>query len=75
MTAVAANKVLVNAGLNIRIRGNKNYLTGDSKVFSQSVTAGEIVPIGTVVEVVFKNDDEEYTDKDYDGNWDSDLLH
>ena len=55
-TAQAANLTLVNAGLNIRIKGTKNYLTGtDVKVISQSVAAGENVPRGTVVEVLFRS--------------------
>ena len=63
MSAVAANQVLVNAGLNIRILGTKNYLSGTgATVVSQSVAVGEIVPRGTVVEVTFRYLD----DKDFD---------
>ncbi len=65
MTAQAANLTLVNAGLNIRIKGTKNYLTGtDVKVISQSVAAGETVPRGTVVEVLFRSNekDEDFSD-------------
>ena len=63
MTAAAANQVLINAGLNIRILGTKNYLSGTGAVVvSQSVAAGEIVPKGTVVEVTFRYLD----DKDFD---------
>lgn len=63
MTAAAANQVLINAGLNIRILGTKNYLSGTGAVvISQSVAAGEIVPQGTVVEVTFRYLD----DKDFD---------
>lgn len=66
MSAVAANQVLINAGLNIRILGTKNYLSGTgATVISQSVEAGEIVPRGTVVEVTFRHLD----DKDYDDDW------
>ena len=54
MSAKAANQVLVNAGLNVRILGTKNYLTGrDVKVVSQSIAAGTEVPRGSVVEVRF----------------------
>ena len=69
MSAAAANQVLVDAGLNIRIRGNKNYLSGSDKVTYQSVTAGELVPLGTVVEIFFGNEE------DYNKDWGSDLLH
>ena len=63
MSAVAANQVLINAGLNIRILGTKNYLSGTgATVVSQSVAAGETVPRGTVVEVTFRYLD----DKDFD---------
>lgn len=66
MSAVAANQVLINAGLNIRILGTKNYLSGTgATVVSQSVAAGETVPRGTVVEVTFRYLD----DKDYDDDW------
>lgn len=54
MTAVAANQTLVNAGLNIRIQGTKNYLSGTgATVVSQSIESGTVVERGTVVEVTF----------------------
>ena len=63
MSAVAANQKLINAGLNIRILGTKNYLSGtEATVVSQSVAAGQMVPRGTVVEVTFRYLD----DKDFD---------
>ena len=72
MSAVAANQVLINAGLNIRILGTKNYLSGtEATVISQSVAAGETVPLGTVVEVTFRH----LGDKDYDEDWTPDLSH
>ena len=72
MSAVAANQVLINAGLNIRILGTKNYLSGtEATVISQSVAAGEVVPLGTVVEVTFRH----LGDKDYDEDWNPNLLH
>ncbi len=53
-TALAANQILINAGLNVRITGTKNYLSGTSvKVVSQSIAANERVPRGTVIEVRF----------------------
>ncbi len=66
MTAAAANQTLINAGLNIRIKGTKNYLSGTGpRVIAQSVEAGSEVPRGTVVEVTFRYLDEE----DYDNGW------
>ncbi len=63
MRAAAANQVLINAGLNIRILGTKNYLSGTGAVVvSQSVPAGTEVPVGTVVEVTFRylEDEDDY---------------
>jgi stage V sporulation protein D (sporulation-specific penicillin-binding protein) len=54
MTAAAANRLIVSSGLNIRILGAKQYLSGQTAVaVSQSVAAGTMVPAGTVVEVSF----------------------
>ncbi len=62
-TAMAANKMLVNAGLNIRIYGTKNYMSGTGpRVIEQSIAPGTMVPRGTVVEVTFRYEGEE----DYD---------
>lgn len=55
MSAQAANQTLINAGLNIRIKGTKNYLSGTGcVVISQSVAPGEVVAKGSVVEVTFR---------------------
>ena len=55
MTALAANRALINAGLNIRIVGTKNYLSGSgATVISQSIPANTVVPKGSVVEVHFR---------------------
>ena len=68
MSAVAANQVLINAGLNIRILGTKNYLSGTgATVISQSIAANEIVPRGTLIEVTFRH----LGDKDYDKDWET----
>ncbi len=54
MSAKAANQTLINAGLNVRITGTKNYTTGSTvTVISQSVAPGTEVPKGTVIEVYF----------------------
>jgi beta-lactam-binding protein with PASTA domain len=54
MSAAAANRVLINAGLNIRITGTKEHLTGtQAQVITQSVPAGETVEPGTVVTLTF----------------------
>jgi stage V sporulation protein D (sporulation-specific penicillin-binding protein) len=54
MSAAAANRVLINAGLNIRITGTKEHLTGtQAQVIVQSVAAGETVEPGTVVTLTF----------------------
>lgn len=53
-SASAANSELIKKGLNIRIEGTKNYMTGTSvKVVSQSIPSGTVVPQGTVITVRF----------------------
>ena len=51
LSAAAANQVLINAGLNIRISGTKNYAGSSVRVTAQSLPAGTMVPIGSVVEI------------------------
>jgi len=52
--AVAANRLIINAGLNIKIEGAVNYDTGSGAVvIAQNPPAGEMVPKGTVVTVEF----------------------
>jgi stage V sporulation protein D (sporulation-specific penicillin-binding protein) len=59
MTAVAANETLASRGLNIRIEGTNNYLSGTGAVaISQSPAAGTEVERGTVVTVTFRNKDD-----------------
>ena len=53
LSAVAANQVLINAGLNIRINGTKNYSGSGVRVTEQSIPKGTEVARGTVVEVTF----------------------
>ncbi len=54
-TAAAANSILINAGLNIKIEGTRNYLSGTGAVVvAQSPAAGTVVPEGTVVTVTFR---------------------
>ncbi len=61
-TAAAANSMLVNAGLNIKIEGAKNYLSGvGATVISQSPAAGSVVSAGSVITVEFR-----HLDKDED---------
>ena len=52
LTAAEANKKIINAGLNIAIKGAQNYEKGSGAIVtSQSVSAGSEVPYGTVVSV------------------------
>ena len=54
-TAVAANSMVINAGLNIKIEGTKNYLSGTgATVVAQSPAAGSAVAKGEVVTVTFR---------------------
>lgn len=54
LSAAAANRVLINAGLNIRITGTKQHLTGSTaQVVRQSHAAGETVSEGTVITLTF----------------------
>lgn len=53
-SAAAANQLLINSGLNIRITGTKHHLTGiGTTVVSQSHAPGEKVAPGTVITLVF----------------------
>ena len=63
-TAVAANSSIVSKGLNIKIEGTKNYLTGTgATAVEQFPAAGETVPVGTVITVTFRYlGDEDYID-------------
>lgn len=65
MSAASANQTLIDAGLNIRIHGTKNYLSGKgATVIKQSLDAGSEVPRGTLVEVTFRYLDDEDLDKE-----------
>ncbi len=63
-TAVAANEMLANRNLNIRIAGTNNYLSGSGAVaIAQNVPAGTQVEPGTVITVTFRNlEEEEWSD-------------
>ena len=73
MTPSAANGTLVNLGLNIKITGSRNYMSGkDVVVVAQDIKPGELVAEGTVVTVTFRHLDDEdaydYDDVYGDGN-------
>lgn len=54
-SASAANKLLINAGLNVRIEGTQNYQNGTGAVVvSQSPAAEAVVTPGTIVTVEFR---------------------
>lgn len=60
MTAVAANGTLASYGLNIKISGTKNYMSGTGAVVvEQSPAAGTTVEKGSVVNVTFRYLDDE----------------
>ncbi len=53
-TAEAANRIIINENLNIRIEGAANFTSGDgATVISQFPAAGETVPEGTVITLKF----------------------
>ena len=57
-SAVSANEILANHGLNIRIEGTNNYMSGSGAVaVSQSHAPGTRVERGTVITVTFRNQD------------------
>ncbi len=59
-SAVSANELLATYGLNIRIEGTNNYLSGSGAVaIDQSPAAGTEVEPGTVVTVTFRNKEAE----------------
>lgn len=58
-TAAAANQLLINAGLNIRITGTKSSLdTSGALVITQSPAAGEEVAPGSVIVLTFRSESE-----------------
>ncbi len=66
-TSVAANQILINLGLNIKIEGVNNPYVSEGNVpsvFSQSIAPGTKVAEGTVVTVEFR-----YTDADEDPHY------
>lgn len=60
LTAAAANKLLANAGLNIKINGSQGHsLSGEAVVVSQSPAAGTTVEKGSVVTITVRFTDGE----------------
>ena len=65
MSAQKANAMIINLGLNIKIEGTKNYLTGSGAVvYSQSVAPGTKVAKGEVIILNFRHMDAD-EDPDY----------
>ena len=63
MTAAEANRTMIDAGLNLRIRGPGNHPAANGIVaISQSAEAGSELPCGTIVEIWFRS----LTDEDLD---------
>lgn len=59
-TAEEANKMIINAGLNIRIEGGKDFVFGKkATVVEQSIMEGKSVPVGTIVTIKIMFTDEE----------------
>ena len=66
-TAVSANEILANHGLNIRIEGTNNYMSGSGAVaVAQSHAPGSEVEKGTVITVTFRNQDAEDIPLEYE---------
>jgi hypothetical protein len=66
---VAANEILANRGLNIRIVGTNNYMSGSGAVaVAQSHAPGTEVEKGTVITITFRNQDAD------DVYWEEDPL-
>ena len=64
-TAVSANQILANYGLNIRIAGTNNYMSGSGAVaVTQSHAPGTQVEKGTVITVTFRNQDADDIEQD-----------
>ena len=64
-TAVSANQILANYGLNIRIAGTNNYMSGSGAVaVAQSHAPGTQVEKGTVITVTFRNQDADDIEQD-----------
>lgn len=58
-TATAANSLVINAGLNIRIEGTQNYMSGTgATVVAQEPAAGTKVARGSVVTLTFRYTDD-----------------
>ncbi len=65
MTAAQANAMAIGLGLNVKIEGTKNYLTGTGAVvYSQSIAEGTKVTKGEVITLNFR-----YMDADEEPNY------
>ena len=61
MTATQANGLITSLGLNIKIEGTNNYLTGtEARVYEQSVEPGSMVSLGEVIKLTFRYEDADY---------------
>ena len=52
-TAEAANRMLINAGLNVSVKGASH--SNESTVAAQTIPEGTMVPTGTVVEISLRD--------------------
>ncbi len=57
MTAAEANRMLINAGFNLKVIGARDYLKSNKIVMAQDVAAGALLPRGTVVTLRFAYDE------------------
>ena len=57
MTASAANRTLINLGLNVAIEGAADSLKADKTVIGQSIPSGSEVSKGTVITLRFSFDE------------------
>ncbi len=56
-TAAEANRMLIDLGLNIQIKGDRDYRKNGKTVSAQSLAAGQAVPRGSVIVLYFPYDE------------------